>query len=967
MLRALLSRTLSPRVRRTIRTRRVGCELLEGRRLLATFMVNNLGDDWVGGTLRVSLTQAAQTPGNNTVVFDPTVFNVPRTITLTRDYPLMLGSAAGSVTVIGPGSNMLTVQGNNTSTVFGNATWDQPASLSGMTITGGHSSGYGGGLDASGSGLSLTDVVFRGNSTGGYGGGASIFSTSGTTTLTNVAFIGNSASHEGGGLFIGGNSATLTNVTFTNNSGLYGGGMYTVSGSRTLTNVTFTNNSASGYGGGMSAADGQDSLESVTFNGNTAPTGGGLFTANGARTLTNVTFGNNAATTSGGGIAASNGSETLKNVTFAGNSAPVGGGLIGGLGSRTLSNVTFAGNSAQIRGGGLELTGGTNTLTNLTISQNTAPLGSGLMLAPQGSAVLTNTILAGNTGSSNLAYYVSNPYTGSNNLIGGDPKLSPLGWYGGPTQTMPPLAGSAAIGAGTTSGAPTTDQRGFPRGSSIDLGAFQTQGTMNLVVSGTGETAAAPGGYTLRSAVNLANQHAGPDTITFDPGVFGTPKSITLTGGELELADSATTTITGPGANLLTISGNNASRVFNVSGSASISGLAVTGGQAPGGGTSSGGGIFNASGANLSLTNVLVSGNHATAGGGIANRGTATLNNVTISGNSALVGGGMMSFGTANLTNATVSGNTASTFGGGLYDYMGKMSLKSVTVSGNSAGISNGGGGLMNYLGNTSLTSTIVAGNNGGDVSGNSITGAFNLIGGNPRLAPLGYYGGQTPTMALLPGSPALRAGSGALYDQRGFFRGSVADIGAFQSRGFNVAITGGNNQSTKINTQFATPLSVNVTSPYGEPVAGGAVIFSTPGPGTMATFTVNPAPIDAQGNASVIATATGMIGGYDTWASTNAGMATFRLTNNLQAAAQGRPVSSGTFDAVIAALGAESEPDAPASPSGPTSSSTASTSRLKVVTGAAYPKLEARIGRARLSFLSSKGVTSKFASPLLD
>ena len=61
----------------------------------------------------------------------------------------------------------------------------------------------------------------------------------------------------------------------------------------------------------------------------------------------------------------------------------------------------------------------------------------------------------------------------------------------------------------------------------------------------------------------------------------------------------------------------------------------------------------------------------------------------------------------------------------------------------------------------------------------------------NPLLAPLANYGGPTNTMALLPDSPAINAGSNALLpagittDQRGFNRiaGGTVDIGAFESQ----------------------------------------------------------------------------------------------------------------------------------------------------------------------------------------
>src|SRR5262249_18147504 len=62
----------------------------------------------------------------------------------------------------------------------------------------------------------------------------------------------------------------------------------------------------------------------------------------------------------------------------------------------------------------------------------------------------------------------------------------------------------------------------------------------------------------LRWAVEQANAAAGADTIDFDTAVFATPQTITLTSGRLWLARA--TTITGPGANLLSISGNHASQ-----------------------------------------------------------------------------------------------------------------------------------------------------------------------------------------------------------------------------------------------------------------------------------------------------------------------------------------------------------------------------------------------------------------------
>ena len=127
-----------------------------------------------------------------------------------------------------------------------------------------------------------------------------------------------------------------------------------------------------------------------------------------------------------------------------------------------------------------------------------------------------------------------------------DPLLAPLGDYGGPTQTMALLPGSPAIGAGIVGAGITTDQRGVPRGSVVDIGAFQA----SLVVESTsGSVDTTMANLTLPGAVVLANQFPG-STITFDPAVFATQKTITLTA-QLELFDTAlATSITGPAAGL---------------------------------------------------------------------------------------------------------------------------------------------------------------------------------------------------------------------------------------------------------------------------------------------------------------------------------------------------------------------------------------------------------------------------------
>jgi hypothetical protein len=246
----------------------------------------------------------------------------------------------------------------------------------------------------------------------------------------------------------------------------------------------------------------------------------------------------------------------------------------------------------------------------------------------------------------------------------------------------------------------------------------------------------------LRAAIT--NAHAG-DTIAFAQGLDG--QTITLTGGELVLNKSLT--IKGDG--LVTISGNHASRVFEVDGSTTnvtLSGLTITQGNGMGGAaqgyggdildngatlnvnnctlsagsaSNSGGGICDVSGG-LTLSGCTVTGNSTSGyGGGISNTGTSsvTLSTCTISGNTALSGGGGIdnhNTGTVTVSGGSVSGNTCQGVGGGIANW-GTLSVTNATISDNSALSSDGGdisdmgGGVFNQGGTATLTGCTLSGN----------------------------------------------------------------------------------------------------------------------------------------------------------------------------------------------------------------------------------------------------------------
>ncbi len=85
---------------------------------------------------------------------------------------------------------------------------------------------------------------------------------------------------------------------------------------------------------------------------------------------------------------------------------------------------------------------------------------------------------------------------------------------------MPLLAGSPALGTGSTSGAPTTDQRGFPRvvSSKIDMGAFETQISPYQVDSGddttNGDEPTSGTGFTIAASPGGAKESGNTVTIT---------------------------------------------------------------------------------------------------------------------------------------------------------------------------------------------------------------------------------------------------------------------------------------------------------------------------------------------------------------------------------------------------------------------------------------------------------------------
>ena len=228
---------------------------------------------------------------------------------------------------------------------------------------------------------------------------------------------------------------------------------------------------------------------------------------------------------------------------------------------------------------------------------------------------------------------------------------------------------------------------------------------------------------TLRAALSTANGNGTADIIDFQIGITGT---ITLTSSGLFISEPVT--IMGPGAGIISISGNNAFRVFDCQGAAvksaiSISGLTITGGKVTGAG-----GAINLGDEVLTLSGCVITGNSATARGGAiyagVGDGTLTLQGCTLSNNSAGSDGGgfcVRHNSKVVIQDTSITGNKSSNVGGGFRFYVaGSLLMENSTVSGNTS-TSTGGG--MFLPANTSpnglvIRNSTISGNTAGESGG---------------------------------------------------------------------------------------------------------------------------------------------------------------------------------------------------------------------------------------------------------
>lgn len=377
-----------------------------------------------------------------------------------------------------------------------------------------------------------------------------------------------------GSIGVGGVTATIFGLTFSDGSGIVNDGNLTVTdsvvrgssnsgifstGNLTVVNSVLSDNVHSGLVAHC--------IKSIVGRSVYCPTPNKV-------TITNSTISNNYAEM-GGGIRISQSDVEITNSSITGNTADgsyfspadfgwAGAGIFNEGGKLTITNSTVAGNEYKI-------------VDCVQVGGCTKQIGDGITISAKqstgsGADVLGELNLINSTVSDDIMNYYGYPVNARNsiinsfhgnmnsqgynlivyhrgniagdttgNILGADARLAPLGYYGGSTLTRPPLTGSPAINTGNTATSPAFDQRGAPRVGTANIGAFEVNNSATFNAQLPDGVVQTPYSY----------------TITPDRGAF----TYSLTGGALPTGISLSTNDA-----IVSISGTpSVSGVFNFS------------------------------------------------------------------------------------------------------------------------------------------------------------------------------------------------------------------------------------------------------------------------------------------------------------------------------------------------------------------------------------------------------------------
>ena len=583
---------------------------------------------------------------------------------------------------------------------------------------------------------------------------------------------------------ISGSEVRIEGVTLTggNASAGNGGAIFADYTDLTIVDSVISGNSASSRGGGISAFRSDLRIENSVVSMNSAgSSGGGIFVASyygsGSLDMLDSTISDNQTTSSGGGVAISfydygygaNPAFDISNSVVTGNSAARGGGISLNTGTTafdesfarlTIEDSTISQNDAEEFGGGIRIDAFGNapdvSIQRSTISENEV----------QGNPQITRGVSADGSGGGIAFQTFSYTYQGGS-LSVSDTTIT--------ENTAPRAGGGVFIG--------------------FEYATSSVSFRDSIITSNSAGDGLQP--------IN-PNDQRGSSFPPFGGGIALLQQSDEIRYDYSRLLISGTTiasnSVEGNGGGIGIVTGGALSASPNPSPDSSR--------------TASNRGIdFYAFGLReVRVQDTTISGNQARIGGGVAigalqDRGINFINS-TISGNTASLDGGGIA----------VAGAYASAPGKYYEDPTVRAELEFVTIADNQTdqiilplrgGLAAGAGGVSLY-GSATLgaRNSIIGGNSGApindvagpieadfslieDPNGATITGADNLTGVSPALAPLADNGGPTLTHLPTPASPAIGAGDPGFttppnFDQRGEPRisGGAVDMGSVEVQG---------------------------------------------------------------------------------------------------------------------------------------------------------------------------------------
>lgn len=749
---------------------------------METMLVDNTPDIL---TLREALKLGSDANSGRDVTFAEDLFpSFDATYSISLDENLGPLTISGTLNLIGPGASL--VQNPDLLTIV--ASDSSPVSGDGMQILLVDNEDPLGLIPDTVAEVSISGLSFTGADAAVAGG--AIGSTE-NLTLSNVHIYDNHSEVAGGGIHSTG-LLSISNSTLDGNSAANDGGAILTSGGVHIDNSTLNGNDAGDEGGAI-AAEGQNTeviVTSSTLSGNTATGNGGAIhnlddNPKKFRVLHSTIY-QNTSGGSGGGIYMLDGVLALEHSIVAGNSDTAG--------APDLDNINLFDQPVILTRYSLIENANGSQLTQ----QDPNVIGVSPLLAP----------LADNGGSTQT----HEPMDGSPVLNAGNPTIpvSPEFDQRGRGFTRI-FEGVIDIGA--------VESGGFEQLYTVnslrdvnDLDAFgidQTPEELTLR-----EAIAISNDQLGKNLINFdSSLNGGIIDISASLGEFLVSDGTTIDATDLSAgltinaatADQTPTTNDGNGVRAFRADDGNVSTFVDIE----LRGLTITGGDV----TGHGGAIHSLE--NLSLYQVTVSDSYASGnGGGVyhkagATGGTLLIDSSTISNNEAtLDGGGLWS--DTNLpaepdpepnpivgiiVNSTVSNNLAGDEGGGIMTFDGQLEIRHSTITENEAAHGSGVVSFGDELTRTLVYSSIIAGNvvnindpadlnddTGFDVQrsrniafNSFVSLGYNLIGDgsglanfnnndeieveDPKLRPLGNYGGKTQTHALLPDSPAVDAG----------------------------------------------------------------------------------------------------------------------------------------------------------------------------------------------------------------